>query len=78
MLVDPGNPPPSNLPAPAPTSKPVNAPDLWYPFSPEDKEGRGYVWHCHIIDHEDNEMMRPFIVKAKPGAVRSLVMGRDY
>jgi FtsP/CotA-like multicopper oxidase with cupredoxin domain len=62
----------------APTSKPVNAPDLWYPFSPEDKEGRGYVWHCHIIDHEDNEMMRPFIVKAKPGAVRSLVMGRDY
>ena len=19
-----------------------------------------YVWHCHIIDHEDNEMMRPF------------------
>lgn len=22
----------------------------------------GYVWHCHIIDHEDNEMMRPFMV----------------
>jgi spore coat protein A len=21
-----------------------------------------YVWHCHIIDHEDNEMMRPFRV----------------
>jgi spore coat protein A, manganese oxidase len=21
-----------------------------------------YVWHCHIIDHEDNEMMRPFQV----------------
>jgi spore coat protein A, manganese oxidase len=20
------------------------------------------VWHCHIIDHEDNEMMRPFQV----------------
>jgi len=20
--------------------------------------GPGYVWHCHIIDHEDNEMMR--------------------
>ncbi len=19
----------------------------------------GYVWHCHILDHEDNEMMRP-------------------
>jgi bilirubin oxidase len=21
-----------------------------------------YVWHCHIIDHEDNEMMRPILV----------------
>jgi len=25
-------------------------------------EGPGYVWHCHIIDHEDNEMMRPYTV----------------
>ncbi len=22
-----------------------------------------YVWHCHIIDHEDNEMMRPYQVE---------------
>jgi spore coat protein A, manganese oxidase len=21
-----------------------------------------YVWHCHVIDHEDNEMMRPYRV----------------
>ncbi len=21
-----------------------------------------YVWHCHILEHEDNEMMRPYIV----------------
>jgi FtsP/CotA-like multicopper oxidase with cupredoxin domain len=21
-----------------------------------------YVWHCHILSHEDNEMMRPFLV----------------
>jgi len=21
-----------------------------------------YVWHCHIVDHEDNEMMRPVMV----------------
>jgi len=21
-----------------------------------------YVWHCHILEHEDNEMMRPFDV----------------
>lgn len=33
-----------------------------YPFDPTD--GPGYVWHCHILDHEDNEMMRPMkIVK---------------
>ena len=25
-----------------------------------------YVWHCHILEHEDNEMMRPFdIVTAR-------------
>jgi len=22
----------------------------------------GYVWHCHIVDHEDNEMMRNYVV----------------
>jgi spore coat protein A len=22
-----------------------------------------YVWHCHIMDHEDNEMMRPYQVE---------------
>jgi len=21
-----------------------------------------YVWHCHIVEHEDNEMMRPYTV----------------
>jgi spore coat protein A len=31
-----------------------------YPFNPT--SGPGYVWHCHIIDHEDNEMMRPYKV----------------
>ena len=24
--------------------------------------GPGYVWHCHILEHEDNEMMRPYVV----------------
>jgi FtsP/CotA-like multicopper oxidase with cupredoxin domain len=34
-----------------------------YPFDPTDLEGPvGYVWHCHIIDHEDNEMMRNYVV----------------
>ncbi len=48
-----------------PTSSPLT-PDAslagtnLYPFDPT--EGPGYVWHCHIIDHEDNEMMRPYKV----------------
>lgn len=25
--------------------------------------GPGYVWHCHILDHEDNDMMRPYEVR---------------
>ena len=29
-----------------------------YGFDPTAEPG--YVWHCHIIDHEDNEMMRPY------------------
>jgi spore coat protein A, manganese oxidase len=24
-----------------------------------------FVWHCHILEHEDNEMMRPYDVVAK-------------
>jgi FtsP/CotA-like multicopper oxidase with cupredoxin domain len=25
-----------------------------------------YVWHCHIVEHEDNEMMRPYTVGLMP------------
>ena len=25
-----------------------------------------YVWHCHIVEHEDNEMMRPYVVGPNP------------
>ncbi len=32
-----------------------------YPFDPTTEPG--YVWHCHILDHEDNEMMRRYKVK---------------
>jgi FtsP/CotA-like multicopper oxidase with cupredoxin domain len=27
----------------------------------------GYVWHCHILEHEENDMMRPYHLVA-PGA----------
>jgi spore coat protein A len=27
-----------------------------------------FVWHCHIVEHEDNEMMRPYrIGPVQPG-----------
>ena len=48
-----------------------------YDFSPN--HGHGYVWHCHIVDHEDNEMMRPFSVQANPFVgPRTFVQGVDY
>jgi FtsP/CotA-like multicopper oxidase with cupredoxin domain len=28
-----------------------------------DKPGR-FVWHCHILSHEDHEMMREFYVRS--------------
>ena len=31
-----------------------------------DKAG-DYVWHCHILSHEDNEMMRPYTVASDFG-----------
>jgi len=32
-----------------------------------DRPGR-YVWHCHILSHEDHEMMRPYYVGPMPVA----------
>ena len=31
-----------------------------FPFK---AEGSRYVWHCHILEHEDNEMMRWFCLE---------------
>ena len=32
------------------------------------KKNGQYVWHCHIVEHEDNEMMRPYrIGPVQPG-----------
>lgn len=35
-----------------------------YPFNPA--AGPGYVWHCHLVEHEDNSMMRPYRVIVGP------------
>jgi FtsP/CotA-like multicopper oxidase with cupredoxin domain len=66
----------------APTDLPTtaSAADLHFPFDPSDLVG--YVWHCHIIDHEDNEMMRRDAVTLNPyapaPASRPLVKGTNY
>lgn len=42
----------------------------------------GYVWHCHILEHEENDMMRPYhlvaaagssMMAGAPNAIRSVV-----
>jgi hypothetical protein len=35
-----------------------------------------YVWHCHIVEHEDNEMMLPYLVTMNP--VVDLGAGGSY
>jgi spore coat protein A, manganese oxidase len=62
----------------APTDIPANTPaaNASFPFDPNG--GHGYVWHCHIVDHEDNEMMRPDEVMPNESATRTYVEGVDY
>jgi FtsP/CotA-like multicopper oxidase with cupredoxin domain len=68
----------------APMSLPTSTPasDAFYPFDPSGGLQHGYVWHCHIIDHEDNSMMRPDLVQLNPDAPapasRPLRRGIDY
>lgn len=54
----------------APTSLSIFTPasQLYFPFDPNANNQYNYVWHCHIVDHEDNEMMRPDIVQLNPRA----------
>lgn len=37
-----------------------------------------YVWHCHITDHEDNEMMRPYEFIPASYCQRTYQQGIDY
>ncbi|XUW99733.1 MAG: multicopper oxidase domain-containing protein [Dehalogenimonas sp.] len=47
--------------------------------SPVDQIPGVYVWHCHITDHEDNEMMRPdVVVSSVPDASRTYIQGTHY
>ncbi|MCX6259184.1 MAG: multicopper oxidase domain-containing protein, partial [Bacteroidia bacterium] len=50
----------------APTDLPVWWPKLLSRYSFDPSIGPGYVWHCHIVEHEDNDMMRPLNVLPNP------------
>lgn len=41
---------------------PANPPGIRIPTSPR-TGGYEYVYHCHILEHEEHDMMRPLVVK---------------
>ncbi len=42
------------------TNNPITVTNQLYNF------GREYVWHCHLLGHEENDMMRPMVVRKRP------------
>jgi spore coat protein A len=40
---------------------PPSVPGVTTPVSPR-TGGNEYVWHCHILEHEEHDMMRPLVV----------------
>jgi spore coat protein A len=50
------------LPTEVTTDKGKTYPVGPYPTSPR-TGGYEYVWHCHILEHEEHDMMRPLVVK---------------
>jgi spore coat protein A len=44
-----------------PVPSTVNGHPVNFPTSPR-TGGYEYVWHCHILEHEEHDMMRPLIV----------------
>jgi len=50
------------------TAKHVKPGENLFPFDPTGAPG--YVWHCHILEHEDNEMMRPYELRPADPAKR--------
>jgi len=50
---------PTVIPVPSPGT-PITVP---FSFSPNlGVNGFEYVWHCHILEHEEHDMMRPMVV----------------
>ena len=50
--------------APGVNAQPTAVCRLSNSTQPEADRARGYVWHCHVLDHEDHDMMLPVRVSA--------------
>jgi spore coat protein A len=61
----------------APTSLPTWTPKILLRYGFDPSKGPGYVWHCHIVEHEDNDMMRPMNVIASPYRLKSGQLGNE-
>jgi len=72
--------------APTDVSVKAAAEELYFPFDPSGGsaggERYGFVHHCHMTEHEDNEMMRPNLINLNSSAPapgdRLLKKGVDY
>ncbi len=48
------------------TGNPITVTNEMYDF------GWEHVWHCHLLGHEENDMMRPIVFQAAPAAPTNL------
>jgi spore coat protein A len=65
-----------NLPWPVPLSQRLADPGM--PPGPMNPKinGHEYVWHCHILEHEEHDMMQPLVVEIPviTGAISELLL----
>jgi FtsP/CotA-like multicopper oxidase with cupredoxin domain len=50
----------------SPIESRITAGQLPPPYAIDVSQRPGYTWHCHILDHEDNEFMRRYRVLQEP------------
>lgn len=75
-LIDPARPEDSVLPGPPggffdPLGQPVSVTNHYINF------GWEYVWHCHILSHEEMDMMHGLAIAVPPAAPTNLTVSYD-